>query len=139
MCKAKRTDTGEWVKGYLWQGSDFTLIIPHNLGIDYDEQSSRMKAVAYPVDKETLCKRCPDSPVTTKTIWENDVFEYEGETAIVRYGRYHNPFENANTYHVGFYLDWQNNCLRKDLEYWVNDPECKLLGNRFDSENARGR
>ena len=46
--KAKRTDTGEWIYGYLWRGANNSFITPYNLGIGYDSEKHCINATHYP-------------------------------------------------------------------------------------------
>lgn len=54
MFTGKRVDTDEMVKGYLWNGASHAYIIPHNIGIDYDEGIQQMNAHAVEVEKDTI-------------------------------------------------------------------------------------
>lgn len=54
MFTGKRVDTDETVKGYLWNGASRAYIIPHNIGVDYDEGIQQMSAHAVEVEKDTI-------------------------------------------------------------------------------------
>ena len=54
LVKAIRKDTNEWIEGYLWNGSNYAGIIPHNLGVGIE--NNKIDATIYEVDKNTICK-----------------------------------------------------------------------------------
>lgn len=60
--KAIRKDNQEWISGYLWQGSNYAGIIPHNLGVNI--ANNRIEAVIYEVDVGTICE-----PANIETYW----------------------------------------------------------------------
>ena len=81
LVKAIRKDTNEWVEGYLWKGSNYSGIIPHNLGVCVE--NNRLDAVIYEVYEHTICKA-----VEAEAFWrdkncahvvplyENDIVQY---------------------------------------------------------------
>ena len=54
MFTGKRVDSEETVRGYLWNGSDHAYIIPHNIGIDYDEGMHHLNEQVVEVEKGTI-------------------------------------------------------------------------------------
>jgi hypothetical protein len=97
--KALSEDHKNWIIGYVWEGSNCAYIIPHNLGVNFDK--NRLNAVAYPVDKTTICKKVGiDAYWYDKQgghifpIYENDIVRfiinrttYEGRV-IKQFGNY---------------------------------------------------
>ena len=58
-----------------------------------------------------------------KKIWENDIVKCEDYIGTVKY-------ENGC-----FFIDWSNGeYIRKDLDYWVNMINIRVVGNIFDQE-----
>ena len=56
--------------------------------------------------------------------------------APIRYGSYQSCFDSTKTEHVGFYVDWSvtdKEYMRKDLGYWINMVDAKIVGNKFDN------
>lgn len=138
MYRAKRKDNGEWIKGYYWKGADHAYMIPHNLGISYDDESNRMTAYAIEIDPGTLCQYTEKDTSDGRRVWENDILKYHFGDAygVVRYGEYHNCFDSQKASHQGFFVDWigeENQILRKDLGYWIDMVDGRVVGNVFDN------
>ena len=55
IVKALSENHDTWITGYVWEGSSCAYIIPHNLGVCFE--NNRLNAVAYPIDKATICKK----------------------------------------------------------------------------------
>ena len=73
-----------------------------------------------------------------KKIWEGDLVKYlfSDTIAPIRYGSYQSCFDSTKTEHVGFYVDWSvtdKEYMRKDLGYWINMVNAKIVGNKFDN------
>ena len=51
--KAIRKDNGQWINGYIWNGASCAYVIPHNLGVNHE--NNQLMATAYEVHKETIC------------------------------------------------------------------------------------
>lgn len=69
LCKAKRIDNGEWVKGYLIKSfTGICYIVTH-----FDHILSNINY--YEVDEKTICQctKLPDK--NGKKIWENDIVQ----------------------------------------------------------------
>lgn len=139
LFKAKRKDNGEWIEGSLIDldiDSGYCYIVPafknaSTLPINW-LIADRMKLV----DPETLCQFTGLCNKNGKKIWENDIIKYHfGEIyAPIKYGYYQNCFDAQKTEHVGFYVDWtEDQCLRKDLGYWINMVYAMPVGNIFDN------
>ncbi len=80
--KAIRKDNGQWINGYIWNGASCAYVIPHNLGVNHE--NNQLMATAYEVHKETICK-----PIGIDAYWydkngghiipvyENDIVRFE--------------------------------------------------------------
>lgn len=91
---------------------------------------------AYPIDITTICEYTGLTDKNGNKIWENDIVKYHfGEKyAPIKFGTYQNCFDAKSASHVGFFVDWSDgDYLRKDLGYWVNMIEDKIVGNIFDN------
>ena len=55
---------------------------------------------------------------------------------VVRIGRYRQPWGNCDE--IGFYVEWINvvdkDFLRKDLVFWIEERDCKIIGNEHDNK-----
>lgn len=141
LFKAKRTDNGEWVQGYLFDdgfenGRIFIggLVIEKYNGTACDEWNVT-GIDFYEVDPSTVCQ-CTGKDKTGKLIWENDIVKYHfgNVYAQIRYGAYQNCFDSQKAEHIGFYVDWsESRNYRKDLGYWINMVNAEVIGNIFDN------
>lgn len=144
LFKAKRTDNGEWVQGYLFDdgfenGRVFIggLVIEKYNGTACDDWTISGSCF-YEIDKSTICQCTGLKDKNGKLIWENDVIKYHFGNAYaqIRYGAYQSCFDNQKTEHIGFYVDWSGKCTkryRKDLGYWINMVNAEVVGNIFDN------
>ena len=74
IVKAHKKGTKECISGYLWKGVDHAYIIPHNVGIDYDEKTSHITVYAVEIDPETICRWTGLCDKTIdRPIYEHDV------------------------------------------------------------------
>lgn len=84
LYKAKDAETGEWIKGYLWRGSDNVgFIHPHNIGYSFDveptegQEHGRIRSNNYvkSVDLTTLCEEVKAIDLSRDSLWTNDIVD----------------------------------------------------------------
>jgi len=69
-------------------------------------------------------------------IWDGDKFQdvFSDNIGVVKFGAYHHCFDDKRLIefgsHVGFYVDFENGAIRKDLDYWAKNRE--VVGNIHD-------
>lgn len=125
LFRGKRLDNGEWLEGHLYCTGEHGYI-------------SDKYADMVEVDSSTICQCTGLRDKTGKLIWENDLVKYlfSDTIAPIRYGSYQSCFDSTKTEHVGFYVDWSvtdKEYMRKDLGYWINMVNAKIVGNKFDN------
>jgi len=127
--KGKRLDTGEWIAGCLM----IDELNPGKRYIGYlfgAEGNAAHDTDMAEVDPKSICRRA-DLPDVD--LWENDIFEVEGERGVITYGPY-------GMYHFGFSIKWLTNCrYRQDIGYWFQQAEEKprIIGNLIDLEEKK--
>lgn len=133
LFKAKRTDNGEWVKGYLFDdgfenGRIFIggLVIEKYNGTACDEWNVT-GIDFYEVDPSTVCQCAGLKDETGKLIWENDIIRTKVGTAKVIWDK------------SEWRIEWLKNDLwRKDLYYWAveNIQRVVVIGNIFNNPES---
>ena len=135
LCKAKRTDNGEWVKGYHFDFHGKTYItcleetIIHAV---YTEEPSVIDfdMRAFEVDPETICQYTGKTDIEKKPIFEHD--------AISFLDTYSTENGYAESWCIGEVL-WDDETLsfqvteRLSAESYEVLDDCKVLGNTIDN------
>ena len=133
LFKAKRTDNGEWVEGYLVETRYNTYHDGYRIidkdGINYDELDYYEPSfISYVIDKSTICQCTGLKDKNGKLIWEND---------IVR-------DDNGNIYKAFWqdrYYQFSWICVKSDKlpigakwYFWsIRSYEIEVIGNIFDN------
>lgn len=136
--KAKEFSTEEWVQGYYAVIKGKPVIISKEPEeFFYPATMEKRKGhVVTEVRPETICQCTGLQDEKGTLIWENDVIKYHfgNEYAQIRYGAYQSCFDSQKAEHIGFYVDWsESRNYRKDLGYWINMVNAKVVGNIFDN------
>ena len=139
LFKAKRKDNGEWLEGYYFKtyGCRNGVRNDYHIIHEYEEDEN------YQIEENTLCQYTGLTDKNGNKIWENDVVNCKNENVrydkngIVKFGEYHSGFDgNAN--HIGFFIEWNSDCLRKDIGFWAKNREIEVVGNIFDNHELLG-
>lgn len=133
--KAIRKDTNEWISGYLWQGSSYAGIIPHNLGVNIDK--NKIEATIYEVYPDTICRAVgvdaywydKKSGGHVIPLYENDIVQYRKldclyEGAVInRHGAY--------VIHLSGYDEYTYLQTVKDIN--TSFINVQIIGNKYDT------
>lgn len=149
LCKAKRTDNGEWVEGYYCKRKTGYY---DNIG--FHEEYKDCIIVSFSdggitwvdVDSSTLCQ-CTGLPDKKgRKIWENDIVRYQFDNGDC-------PFPNKHTEKIIgqiFFSDFQasfsvtagricSSMINNDLYNYVqNGNRVECIGNIFDNPELLG-
>ena len=133
LCRAKRTDNGEWIVGSLIQtpylGSIRSWISSEQEDKARLREISSNQAVwrAFEVRTDTICQCTGLRDKNGKLILENDIVKEEFKAiGVVHYG--------IHDYNIGFNIKWVNEyglAYRREVCYWANKVE--IIGNTIDN------
>ncbi len=134
ICKAKRTDNGEWVNGCLLISDERYFIVP-NFGVSCIEELGNratdklITLYAFEVILETVCQ-CTGLPDKDKApMYENDIVRASGGVrGVIKFRKYGDMKTD-----YGFYIEWDKTqpYWRNDICYWQN--EIKVIGSYIDN------
>ena len=121
LFKAKQIDNGDWIEEhYLRKEVHF---------IFQTDKHNTWRCVE--IVPETLCQFTGLCDKNVNRIWENDIVNYNGKYASIKFGMYCSSSGYGN-YNLGFYVDFPGETLyRKELGYWHEKVE--VVGNIFDN------
>lgn len=71
--KARRTDNLEWVRGYIWVGSESAYIIPHNYGVCVN--NGKLQCGCVDVIKDTICEATGVEDKKFQMLYTHDIVE----------------------------------------------------------------
>lgn len=123
LCKAKRTDNGEWVIGglvrYGFTGREKYYIVP----------SYASDLYALEIDPSTICWCTGLKDKNGKLIWENDVCDRKEEyPEIVKYNK------GDWTLDYSYSKDRESGYCYCNLGFYVLERKCvEVIGNVFDN------
>lgn len=132
LFKAKRTDNGEWVKGYVVRLTTGEWKIERKCDNppDCDPMWSKV-LITYKVDPSTLCQYTGLTDKNGKKIWENDIIGF------LDVSQYDNGY--AEHYCIGQVV-WDEETVSFQVterlsceSYEALDRECEVIGNIFDN------
>ena len=129
LFKAKRTDNGEWVQGYLvYDNRDKLYRII--MDIQYSTGTCITTDNAPRVDSSTICQCTGLKDTDGKLIWENDVVAY--------WDTYSTESGYAEADCIGKVV-WDDETIsfqvtnRLSAESYEVLDECSVIGNKFDN------
>lgn len=134
LVKAIRKDTNEWIEGYLWKGSNYSGIIPHNLGVCVE--NNRIDAVIYEVYENTICKAVEveafwrdKNGARVASLYENDVVQYRELDCL-----YEGTIVNRHGAHV-IQLTGYEECIYLETLKDANSSfiNVQIVGNKYDA------
>lgn len=122
LFKAKRTDNGEWVEGYLMDENYINVLFN-----DYDVCGSFDDPIE--IDHDTICQFTGLTDKNGKRIWENDICDRkEKYPEIVTYNK--GDWQLDYSYALGK----EKHFCACNLGFYVCERKCvEVIGNVFDN------
>lgn len=129
LFKGKRKYNGAWVIGDLVQ---------HKNGRVYINVKTGNSAQSFEVIPDTVCQFTGLTDKNGAMIWEHDAIMYHGgdssPVAIIKFGICPS---NWGEKQWGFHCNWitedEQQMLRTDLGFWVENRIIEVIGNIFDN------
>lgn len=144
LFRGKRLDNGKWAQGqYLYDdvtGKGWII-----LSITESQNTiGGLLVYCVEVDPETVGQFTGQADQKGNRAFTDSVIRYSGEYGHVVYGVVRFGEIPANPgwdlQNIGFWVEWQNDGAnmwdewwRNDLKYWLAEPQCEIIGNRFDN------
>lgn len=132
LFKAKRTDNGEWVEGYLMD--EGYINVPFNddiVGGRFDEPIE--------VDPSTICQYTGLTDKNGKKIWENDIIRCYADTDDLGNDLF---FYYKVVWHENYHCWWLSEIYAKEKEdeflYQYYSDDIEVIGNIFDNPELLG-
>ena len=141
LCRAKRIDNGEWIKGHLVPLGKKSFSDPDQYGIIEKAipVGSKNNPVLYnmhiiEIVPQTICRRVELTDKRGKEAFENDLIKTPVGIAKIAWNTGPNLYNNR--FDAGFiavFVDEESNDLyRHDIGYWLKRGT--LIGNIFDNQ-----
>lgn len=129
LFRGKRVDNGEWVEGYYlvdrYHGRENLIV--------YQKALDPFSIYSDKCDPETICQYTGICDSNNNKVFENDIIEAYGFRGRIQYGCYHDYTGLPGTKHMGFYVEWPEDCqIRRGLGHWIG-MGCEVIGNAFDN------
>jgi hypothetical protein len=133
LVKAIRKDTNEWIEGYLWKGSSYAGVIPHNLGVCVE--NNKIEATMYEVYDNTICRAVgaesfwqDKKGAHVMPIYENDIVQYRDNGAL---------YEGCITNRYGAYVIYDAEYAKIVYLETLKELTCdfinvQIVGNKYD-------
>lgn len=128
LFKAKRTDNGEWVQGYLVENTytDYRSFIVTSAcwEVENEKSSDFIETDVYEIDPETICQYTGLTDKNGKKIWENDIVKHEISSGLGQVIWYQED-----------YIGWIVDDIWIDGQQYSHEMfnECEVIGNIFDT------
>lgn len=115
LCKAKRTDNGEWIKGYPVVINNICWMYTGKINtvnrFENHHGTAIYPEIKYLIDPETVCRCTGKKYMDGETAYEGDIFESYCQLnklrMVLKYGTYqaYCPADRAYMDSVGFYAE----------------------------------